>query len=415
MQRMEAVLDLDRVAGPIDGGGLAQERAAAAVEHAADDLVVRIVVRGVGIFVEVKAGEAADAGLVGFVVGIRKALQVEDGEPFAVVQPVEHHGEFFVVHSVAREGNVPRLGLGVLPQVAFPTFFVHFENAVGGAQRVQDGPVAQVFDRVVGTVVAAPALDALQVAALVEVLVEEDLAGGGVFAQKFPLEHGPGGRSHGRFDGDTRVGGGSRVGGHGGKDQGTGGEEQAGRAGGYEGTERFSQISFIDEAAWRISINRRVRTRGRRIREVGIQFLPVGWRNLFSTYNFAGGVANTKFRTRRRARRAENGAAWERFGKSGATTGAIGDEAAENYQCGRPDGNQGRSRFGVIIVSLCACRSELFKVNFTGDFNGGCPTGGGETSCEKRTFFWVRQGGWADFFWVDAKKVVSVFLRPTWW
>ena len=62
-------------------------------------------------------------------------------------------------------------------------------------------------------------------------------------------------------------------------------------------------MSFIDEAAWRISVNSRVRARGRRIREVGIQFLPVGWRNPFSTYNFAGGVANKKSWTARARRR----------------------------------------------------------------------------------------------------------------
>ena len=59
----EAVLDLDRVAGPIQGGGLPQQRSAAAVEQAADDLVLPVVVLGAGILVEIEAGVAANAGL----------------------------------------------------------------------------------------------------------------------------------------------------------------------------------------------------------------------------------------------------------------------------------------------------------------------------------------------------------------
>ena len=58
---LEAVLDLDRVAGPVEPGRLAQQRPAAAVEQAADDLVLRVVVRRAGIFVQVEAGEAPDA------------------------------------------------------------------------------------------------------------------------------------------------------------------------------------------------------------------------------------------------------------------------------------------------------------------------------------------------------------------
>ena len=58
---LEAVLDLDRVAGPVEAGGRAEERAAAAVDETPDDLVRGVVVRGAGVFVHVEPGIAADA------------------------------------------------------------------------------------------------------------------------------------------------------------------------------------------------------------------------------------------------------------------------------------------------------------------------------------------------------------------
>ena len=167
--------------------------------------MLAVVVGRARVVAEIEAGEAAGAGLEGAVVRVGEALQVENGEPFAVMQPVEHHGEFFVVHPVAGEGDVFRPGGRVLPQVAFPALLVHVEDRVGGAERVQDGPVAQVFDGVVGTVVAAPPHDALQVAALVEILVEERGAGDGVLVEEFAFEQGPRRRSHRRFDGDRRM------------------------------------------------------------------------------------------------------------------------------------------------------------------------------------------------------------------
>ena len=44
MPRPKAILDFDRISGPVDGRCLAEQRAATAVEHAADDLVLRVVV-----------------------------------------------------------------------------------------------------------------------------------------------------------------------------------------------------------------------------------------------------------------------------------------------------------------------------------------------------------------------------------
>ncbi len=140
---LEAILDFDRVAGPVEGRRLAQQRPAAAVEHAADDLVLGIVVGRAGVFVHVEAGVAADPLAEGAVVGIGQPLQVEDGQPFAVVQPVEHDGELFVVHAVAGERDLRRLGQRVLPQMSFPGLLVKLQHTVGAAQGVQDRPVLQ--------------------------------------------------------------------------------------------------------------------------------------------------------------------------------------------------------------------------------------------------------------------------------
>ena len=53
----KATLDLDGIAGPIQAGCLAQERPSAAVEAAAYDLVLGIIVGRLGIFIHVEAGK----------------------------------------------------------------------------------------------------------------------------------------------------------------------------------------------------------------------------------------------------------------------------------------------------------------------------------------------------------------------
>ncbi len=179
----EAAFDLDRIAGPVEAGRLAQERAAAAVEHAANQFALGIVVLGDRVFIHVEAGEAAAAPLKLAVVGVGQALQEEGGEALAVVEPVEHDGELFEVHPVAGHGNFDRFGLGVLLQMTFPSELVEVEDVVGAAQGVQNRPVEQVFGGVIGSVVAAPAGNTEQKAALIEVVVEEGAAALGLRAQ----------------------------------------------------------------------------------------------------------------------------------------------------------------------------------------------------------------------------------------
>ena len=70
------------------------------------------------------------------------------------------------------------LACGVLPEMSFPGLLVHSRGRSSGAQRVEDGPVVEVLDGVVGSVVASPAFDAFEEAALVEIAMKELLASG---------------------------------------------------------------------------------------------------------------------------------------------------------------------------------------------------------------------------------------------
>ncbi len=161
-----------------------------------------VVVGGAGVLVHVEAGVAYDATAEPLVARVGEALEVEDGQPLAVVHPVEHDGEFFVVHPVAGELNVPGAGQGVLAEVALPGLLIQAEDGVGAAQGVEDRPVGQVLDGVVGPVVAAPALDAFEEAPVVEIAGVEGLASPGIGSDQLALEHGPGRRRHRSRDPD---------------------------------------------------------------------------------------------------------------------------------------------------------------------------------------------------------------------
>ena len=78
-------------------------------------------------------------------------------------------------------------------------------DLVVGAERVQLGPAIEVLERIVRPVVRAPAQEALQIAALVVVLLVELAARGHVLGEQPPLERRPRGRRHRRVD-DERSG-----------------------------------------------------------------------------------------------------------------------------------------------------------------------------------------------------------------
>ena len=91
--------------------------------------------------------------------------------------------------------------------MAFPGLLVEFEKGVGSAQSVHEGPVIEVFHSVVGAVVAAPALDAAEEAAVIQILVGELAGGVSVGGEQGALGQGPGGRRHGLIEADGGGGG----------------------------------------------------------------------------------------------------------------------------------------------------------------------------------------------------------------
>src|SRR5207245_8221584 len=76
--------NIEWVPDPIDGRRLAQHRTLAAVQHAPDDLVPRVVIR----FVQVKTGEAARPLLIFCICRHREAHAIEELQTFAQMHPV---------------------------------------------------------------------------------------------------------------------------------------------------------------------------------------------------------------------------------------------------------------------------------------------------------------------------------------
>ena len=206
VERLEAVLDLDGVSGPVHRPRIPQQRPPAPVEEASDDLVFRVVVGRPRVLVHVETGEAAHAALKEGVFRVGERLLLQDHQGFTDVDPVHFGVEFLEVHAVAGELHVGGLGQGVLPQVSLPGLLVHLQDVVGGAQRMKNGPVPEVLDGVVGTVEGAPPLGADQESPVIEVFLVEFPAGRRLRAQQLPLHHRPAGRRHGRVDGDLHLG-----------------------------------------------------------------------------------------------------------------------------------------------------------------------------------------------------------------
>src|SRR5205814_2272957 len=94
------------------------------------------------------------------------------------------------------ERNLCRFRLRVLPQMTFPRFEVQLANFVRAAEHVQRRPAVAILDRVVRPIVAAPALDAFETAALVEILAVELGTRLGAGLEDFSLQKSPGRWAH---------------------------------------------------------------------------------------------------------------------------------------------------------------------------------------------------------------------------
>ena len=124
-----------------------------------------------------------------------------------MVHPVGLDDELLVVHALPGDRHVGRPGLGVLLDQPLVALGEHLEDLVAGAERVQLRPAVEVLERIVRTVVGAPAHEALKVAAVVEVLLEELAARRHVLGQQLPLQRRPARRVHVRADSERDVGG----------------------------------------------------------------------------------------------------------------------------------------------------------------------------------------------------------------
>ena len=237
MTGAEAAGDLDGVTGPVEGGGGPEEGPAAAIEQAADDAVLGVIVGGLRVCAGVEAGEAFDPLPKAGIVGGGEAQQVEGGETFGIVEPIHRHREFSIVHAIAGHGDLRGPGEGVLPEVSFIGALKEFEGLGAPPKGVEQGPVVAVFDGIVGTIVASPPLDAEQVATVVEVAFEElatAIVGSG---EQFSLQECPGRRREWGLDDKRRIGGngwhggpGTAEGSHQGQDRGQQAAEEQGEA-----------------------------------------------------------------------------------------------------------------------------------------------------------------------------------------
>ncbi len=149
VQRVEAA-HVERLADPFHRRRLPQQRSLAAVHHAADDVVLRIVVRRVGVLAHVEAGEAPHALEIFRIGRHRQGHPVEELKPFAVMLPVRQGAELLEVHSVDAGGHAfAGLRLGVLLDHPLVALHVHLHDLVARTQRVQLGPMIEVLERIV--------------------------------------------------------------------------------------------------------------------------------------------------------------------------------------------------------------------------------------------------------------------------
>src|SRR6202008_1145984 len=106
--------------------------------------------------------------------------------------------------------HVFRAQRAVLLEVTFVDRAIELEYAIRAAERVEQGPVVDMLDGVVGTVVRAPAWKAEQVVARVEILRVKGVAGLGVKVQQLTLQKCPLRRAHRRRGFEQRAIGGMR-------------------------------------------------------------------------------------------------------------------------------------------------------------------------------------------------------------
>ena len=187
---------VEGVAGPVQRGGRAQQRATASSDGRTNQPQRGVVVARHRVFAGVEAGVALHALGKTRRRRIAQAHHVEHAERFGQVLPVVHRRELAPVHALTREFHLLGAQRAELFEMAVPGPANQRAQLLRAAQRVQVRPVVGVLDRVVGAVVGAPTLEALEVTAFVEVALEEGLHRIALHTQQFALQQGPLRRAH---------------------------------------------------------------------------------------------------------------------------------------------------------------------------------------------------------------------------
>ena len=198
----------DRISHPVVGGGLAEHGALAAVPDAADDPVLGVVVGRVRILVHVEPGEAFHALPQARRTRFGESLEHESPHPLPGMEPVRHGDEFAVVGALPGQVGQGGPEPAILVQVSLQRLLEQLQNRVGRPQRMQQGPVVEGLDGVVGSVQSPPAGRVQEMASLIHILGGEDLAGLGVEAQQLALHQRPGRWGHRTVQHQERVFGG---------------------------------------------------------------------------------------------------------------------------------------------------------------------------------------------------------------
>ena len=141
----------------------------------ADDLLFGVVVISVEVFPGVEPGKALHPLAVERIIRLTESVEMKRRQALAVVLPIERGRVLAPIHAVLDHRNFGDTRFGVLQDVPFPGALVVALDRFIRAECIEQGPGIEVLRRIVGTVVATPALDALQVTAIIEVAMEECL------------------------------------------------------------------------------------------------------------------------------------------------------------------------------------------------------------------------------------------------
>ena len=150
-----------------------------------------VVVGRLRILVHVKTCKSPHALVKPLVGWVAKSQEHEAAHPFARVEPIRHGDEFLVVRAVFGQLGLAGPEFLILLKVAFESLLEQPEDGIGASQSMEESPVVEGFDRVVGSVESAPSRGMQQVSAMIEILLGEAFACDGIGSKKLPFHQCP--------------------------------------------------------------------------------------------------------------------------------------------------------------------------------------------------------------------------------